>query len=189
MTTPTSPTGTRTTTWILDPKHTLVEFAARYMLFTTVKGRFTGVSGTIRSDERDDDPSGSSVEVEIDAASLDTGEPQRDTHLRSADFLDVERFPSLTFSSTRIEPIDRERFRVYGELTIRDVTREVALDARRHGRVRTPFGTEVAGFTATTEINRTDWGLTWNVALEAGGWLVGDTVNILLEVQAIRQED
>ena len=171
--------------WVLDPKHTLVEFAATYMMFTTVKGRFPGVSGTIHAE---DDLGRSSVQVEIDAASLDTREPQRDTHLRSADFLDVERFPTITFTSTRIELIDRERFRVYGNLTIRDLTREVALDTRRHGRARTPFGTEVAGFTVETEINRKDFGLTWNVALEAGGWLVGDRIKILLEVQAIKQD-
>ena len=188
MTTATTPTQTPATTWVIDPKHTLVEFAAKYMTFTTVKGRFSGVSGTIHADERDDDPRQSSVEVEIDAASLDTREAQRDAHLRSADFLDVERYPSITFTSTRVEPIDRERFRVYGELTIRGRTGEVALEARRHGRARTPQGTEVAGFSAATAINRQDWGLTWNVALEAGGWLVSDTLDILLEVQAIKQD-
>jgi polyisoprenoid-binding protein YceI len=108
--------------------------------------------------------------------------------LRSADFLDVERYPSITFSSTRVDPIDADHFRVHGLLTIRDVTREVALDVIRQGRARTPTGLEVAGFTVETGIDRKDFGLTWNVALEAGGWLVADSVKILIEVQAVRQD-
>ncbi len=179
---------TAVTVWIIDPKHTLVEFAARYMTLTTVKGRFTGVSGTIRMAQPDGGLEGSSVEVEIDSASLDSREPQRDAHLRSADFLDVERYPSITFTSTRVEPVDGDHFWVHGELTIRDVRREVALEVTRHGSARTPTGLEVAGFTAETQVDRKDFGLTWNVALEAGGWLVADSVKILLEVQAVRQD-
>jgi polyisoprenoid-binding protein YceI len=175
-------------TWIIDPKHTLVEFAARYMTLTTVKGRFSGVSGTIRAPELAGDVAGSSVEVDIDSASLDSREPQRDAHLRSADFLDVERYPSIMFTSTRVDLVDAEHFRVRGALTIRDVTREVALDVTRQGRARTPAGLEVAGFTVETGIDRKDFGLTWNVALEAGGWLVSDNVKILIEVQAVRQD-
>jgi len=175
-------------TWIIDPKHTLVEFAARYMSLTTVKGRFSGVSGTIRTAEPDGDLDGSTVEVEIDSASLDSREPQRDAHLRSADFLDVERFPSITFESTRLEAVDADHFTVQGALTIRDVTHDVALKVTRQGRARTPTGLEVAGFTAEAQIDRKDFGLKWNVALEAGGWLVADTVKILLEIQAIRQD-
>jgi polyisoprenoid-binding protein YceI len=180
--------ATELTTWIIDPKHTLVEFAARYMTLTTVKGRFSSVSGTIRAPDIDADLGGSSVEVEIDSASLDSREAQRDAHLRSADFLDVERYPSITFTSTRLERIDGDRFRVHGALTIRDVTREVALEVTRQGQARTPTGLEVAGFTAETQIDRNDFGLKWNVALEAGGWLVADRVKILIELQAIRQD-
>ncbi len=183
-----APMLTDLTTWIIDPTHTLVEFAARYMTITTVKGRFAGVSGTIHAAQEPLDSGQATVEVEIDAASLDTGDPRRDSHLRSADFLDVERFPSITFTTTRVDPIDATRFRVYGQLTIRDVTREVALNVTRQGEAKTPTGLEVAGFTASTDINRKDFGLVWNVPLEAGGWLVGDTVTIQLEVQAVRQD-
>lgn len=175
----------RTTTWQIDPAHTLVEFAAKHMMFTTVKGRFTGVRGTIV--DHQDDPSQSSVEAEIDAATITTGDEQRDTHLRSADFLDVENHPTISLKSTRIEG-SKEHFRVIGDLTIRGTTREVTLDANFNGRGRNPYGKDVAGFSAETEINRKDFGLTWNVALEAGGWLVGDRIKIELDVQAVRQE-
>lgn len=175
---------TPTATWEIDPSHTLVELAVKHMMFTTVKGRFTGVKGTIV--EREDDPTRSSVEAEIDASTITTGDDQRDAHLKSADFLDAERYPTITFRSTRIEGT-RERFRVVGDLSIRGTTREVALDAEVVGRATNPFGKEVAGFTASAEINRKEFGLTWNVALEAGGWLVGDTVKISLDVQAVKQ--
>ena len=175
----------RTTTWQIDPSHTLVELAAKHMMFTTVKGRFTGVKGTIV--EHEDDPTQSSVQAEIDAATITTGDEQRDAHLKSADFLDVENYPTITFRSTRIQGT-RERFRVIGDLTIRGTTREVVMDAEFGGRGRNPYGKEVAGFTATGEINRKDFGLTWNVALEAGGWLVSDTSKNNLDVQAGRQE-
>ena len=173
------------TTWQIDPSHTLVEFSAKHMMFTTVKGRFPGVKGTIVVDEAD--PSRSSVQAEIDVASLDSGEGQRDAHLKSADFLDVEKYPTITFRSTPVERIDEDRSRVIGDLTIRGTTREVVLDAELTGRGQTPFGTEVIGFAATTTINRKDFDLTWNVALEAGGFLVGDTIKIALEVQAVKQ--
>jgi polyisoprenoid-binding protein YceI len=176
----------RRTVWLIDPKHTLVEFAVTYLTFTTVKGHFTGVSGTIRAD--DADPARASVEVEIDAASLDTSEGRRDTHLRSSDFLDVERYPTIAFTSTRVEPIDAHRLLVHGDLTIRGTTRGVALHAELKGRGRNPEGLDVVGLTARTEINRRDFGLTWNQALEAGGVLVGDAVAIQIEVQAIRQD-
>jgi polyisoprenoid-binding protein YceI len=176
----------RQTVWLIDPKHTRVEFAATYLMMTTVKGLFTGVSGTVRMDE--EDLARSSVVVEIDAASLDTGEERRDTHLRSADFLDVERYPLLTFTSTHVEPVGSDRYRVHGDLTIRDTTREVVLDTHLKGRGRTPDGMDVVAFTAQTEIGRQDFGVQWNQTLESGGVLVGEAVAILLEVQALRQE-
>ena len=176
----------RRTVWQIDPKHTAVEFAVSYLTFPTVKGRFEGVSGTIRGDAAD--PARASVEVEIDAASLDTGEGRRDTHLRSADFLDVERHPTLSFTSTRVEPLDGRRLRVHGDLTIRGTTRAVVLDAELKGRGPNPEGLEVVGLAARTGIDRRDFGLTWNQALETGGLLVGNAVAIQLEVQAIRQE-
>jgi polyisoprenoid-binding protein YceI len=176
----------RRTVWQIDPKHTLVEFAVSYLAFTTVKGSFDGVSGTIRAD--DQDPARSSVDVESDAASLDTREGRRDTHLRSGDFLDVERYPTITFTNTRVEVLAPNRWRVHGDLTIRGTTRPVALEAELKGRGRNPEGLEVVGLAARTEINRRDFGLTWNRALETGGVLVGDTVAIQLQVQAIRQD-
>ena len=176
----------RRTVWQIDPKHTLVEFAVIYLTFTTVKGRFDGVSGTIQGEAAD--LAHASVEVEIDAGSLDTREGRRDTHLRSADFLDVERYPTIDFASTHVEPIDGHRMRIHGDLTIRGTTRAVVLDAELKGRGRNPEGLEVVGLTARTEINRRDFGLTWNQMLETGGVLVADTVAIQIEVQAIRQD-
>ena len=185
MTTATIEIQPQTTTWQIDPSHTLVELAAKHMMFTTVKGRFTDVKGTIV--EQEDDPTQSSVQAEIDAATITTGDEQRDAHLKSADFLDVENHPTITFRSTRIEGT-RERFRVIGDLTIRGATREVVLEAELAGQGTNPYDKEVAGFTATGQINRKDFGLNWNVALEAGGWLVSDTIKINLDVQAVRQE-
>jgi polyisoprenoid-binding protein YceI len=183
MTTQTQSQASRRTTWEIDPKHTLVELSVKHMMFTTVKGRFADVGGTITIDE--DDPAGYSVEAEIGAASIDTREEQRDAHLRSADFLDAETYPTITFTSRRVEPgRARDELRVIGDLTIRGVTREVALDTTLNGRGQNPWGQQVAGFTAETTINRKDFGLNWNAALEAGGVLVGETVKILIEVQA-----
>ena len=176
--------ATQATTWTIDPKHTLVEFSAKHMMFTTVKGRFGGVSGTIIENEAD--PSQSSVDVEIDAATIDTREPQRDGHLRSEDFLHVEAHPLITFKSTQVEAVGKDHLRVTGDLTIRGATRSVVLDTTITGRGTTPFGQQAAGFSAETSINRKDFGLTWNVALEAGGFLVGDQIKIVLEVEAVR---
>jgi polyisoprenoid-binding protein YceI len=186
LSTAVQPRAGQCTVWEIDPKHTLVEFGVKHMMFTTVKGRFTGVRGTINcADEAD--AARASVEAEIDAASVDTGEEQRDAHLRSAEFLDAERHPTLTFNSTGVERLDTERLRVVGDLTIRGVTREVALETTFNGMGKNPYGQEVAGFTAETTINRKEFGLTWNAALESGGLLVGDKLEILIEVQAIRK--
>jgi polyisoprenoid-binding protein YceI len=171
--------------WRIDPAHTLVEFSVRHLMVATVKGRFTGVRGTIVADAAD--PARSAVEVAIDAATIDTREARRDAHLRSADFLDAERHPTITFRSTRVEPLGRDRLRVVGALTIRGATREVALEATVNGRGADLSGAEVAGYTATATLDRTAFGLTWNVALETGGVLVGETVGVHIEVEAIRQ--
>jgi polyisoprenoid-binding protein YceI len=172
-------------TWQIDPGHALVEFSGKHMMFSTVKGRFQAVRGTVAWNEAD--PASSTIVAEIDATSLGSGSNDRDNHLKSPDFLDVERFPTIRFESVRVEPLGPERARVVGNLTIRDVTRPVELDARLTGRGRSPWGQEVAGFAATTSINRKEWGLTWNVALEAGGFLVGDRIDISLDVEAIKQ--
>lgn len=181
-TTVATPTGT--TTWKIDPAHSHIEFAVRHMMISTVKGRFTGVDGVVRIDEAN--PAAADVDVRIDTATIDTREAQRDAHLRSADFFDVEKFPAITFISKRA--IDRKgrEFTLPGELTIHGVTRPVALTVSDEGRGRDPWGGERLGFSATTTIKRSDFGLTWNQALEAGGVLVGDDVKVLLELELIK---
>lgn len=176
-------------TWSIDPVHSSVEFAVKHLMITTVRGRFKRFSGTIAVDEQDIDRS--TVEVEIDAASIDTGNEDRDRHLRSEDFLDAERHPKITFRSREIHGASFEegaRFRVKGDLTIRGETMEVELDARFEGRGPDAEGRERVGFHATGTIDRRDWGLRWNRTLETGGLLVANEVRIEIDVQAIRQE-
>jgi polyisoprenoid-binding protein YceI len=180
-------TSPATTTWTLDPDHSSIEFAARHMMITTVKGRIGDVRGTIVLDQTD--PVRSTAEAEFNTASIDTRSVPRDQHLRSADFLDVENFPTLTFRSTRLtgSPLtEGAGFQIIGDLTIRGVTREVALDATFEGRGTDPWGTEKVSFSADTKIDRRDFGLTWNAALETGGMLVSNDVKIHLEIQAAR---
>jgi polyisoprenoid-binding protein YceI len=173
------------TTWNVDSSHSGVHFSVRHMVVSKVRGRFAKYTGTVHLD---DDLTKSRVEVAIDAASIDTGTADRDTHLRSADFFDVEKFPSLTFRSTRVERIDDQKFRMVGDLTIRDVTREVALEAIYGGRSKDPWGNERAGFEAKASIDRKDFGLTWNQVLELGGVLVGDRVDLEIEVEVVRAQ-
>ena len=177
-------TQTQTSVWTIDPSHSSVEFSVKHMMFATVKGRFSDVQGTISLDE--DSHATSAVDVEIAAASVDTRDEKRDAHLRSADFFDAETYPTITFKSTKVEPKGANRAAVTGDLTIRGVTREVVLDTEETGRGQSPFGQDVIGFTATTTINRKDYGLNWNAALESGGVLVGDEVRITLDVEATR---
>jgi polyisoprenoid-binding protein YceI len=175
-------------TWTLDPAHTLVEFSGKHMMFTTVKDRFGAFSGELSVDEAH--PERSRVAVEIDAASLDTRTERRDTHLRSADFLHVEAFPTITFASTRIDLPAGARvrpglaFKVAGDLTIRGTSRPVVLDAEFTGEGTGPMGNPIKAFAAKTKLNRKDFGLTWNVVLETGGVLVGDEIKIEVETQA-----
>jgi polyisoprenoid-binding protein YceI len=171
-----------TTTWAIDPSHSVVELAVKHMMFSTVKGRFANVAGTIVLSEAD--LSASSVTAEIDAASIDTREAQRDAHLRSADFLDTETYPTIAFRSTGVVPRGQDRFILVGDLTIRGITREVSLEAEFAGKGIDPWGGLRAGFTASTAINRKEFGLTWNQPLETGGVLVSDQVKITLEIQA-----
>jgi polyisoprenoid-binding protein YceI len=170
-------------TWEVDPAHTTAEFVARHIL-TPVRGRFNDVSGRIQVAE---DPTQSTIEATIHTGSVFTNESKRDGHLRSPDFFDVERYPTITFKSTRITDQGEGRYKVFGDLTIRDVTKEVALDAEFLGVDRTPFGTEVAAFSASTEVAREDWGLTWNLALESGGWLVSKRVQLEIHAEVIRR--
>jgi polyisoprenoid-binding protein YceI len=177
---------TQRQTWTLDPAHSEVEFGVRYMMISTVKGHFTGVEGTIHLDEQD--ISDSSVDVTIDTRSIDTRNADRDAHLRSEDFFDVEHYPTIRFRSREIVA-GGDGFRVKGDLTIRDVTREVVLDAEELGRGTDPWGNPRVAFRADTRISREEFGLTWNQALETGGVLVGDEIRLALEVQAIPAAD
>ncbi len=169
--------------WNIDTTHSSINFSVRHMVFAKVRGRFGEWSGAVRLDPND--LTRSSVEVEVQSASIDTGVKDRDNHLRSPDFFDVERFPALRFKSTKVEQTSAERYRLHGELTIRDITREVVLDVEHGGRAKDPWGNTRAAFTASTSVNRNDFGLTWNQLLETGGVLVGERIDIELEVQAV----
>ena len=172
------------TTWTIDPSHSNVEFAVRHLMISTVKGRFGEVSGTVVADPAS--PTTGKVDITIGVASVDTREAQRDAHLRSADFFDAENFPSMTFRSTRIEG-QGDRFKVAGDLTIRGVSRPVVLDVTSEGVGKDPWGGERAGFSAVTRIKRSEFGLTWNQALETGGVVVGDEIKISLDVELVKQ--
>ena len=172
------------TVWKIDPVHPIVEFAVPHLIFPTVPGRFADVEGTISIVPND--PSKSSVSATIKAASIDTRTGQRDDHLRSIDFLHAEQYPELTFTSTRIAG-DKDKFKVTGQLTIRGVTREVVLEASEEGSGKDPWGGERIGFSATTKLDRRDFGLVWNQAIETGGVVVGNEVKVSIEVQAVRQ--
>jgi len=170
--------------WTIDPMHTQVEFSAKHMGIMTVKGHFTGVEAAI--DFNENDFTASSVEATIDTGTLTTNDERRDGHLKSADFLDVEQFPTIAFKSTRIEHAAHDQYKMTGDLTIRNVTRPVTLEVVYSGQGKDPMGNLHAGFSAHTTINRKDWGLTWNVALETGGLLVGEDIKLALEVEALK---
>ena len=180
-----APAAGSKTAWRLDPAHTIVEFSAKHLMITTVKGRIPDVKGTIYIDEQN--PKNSSVEATLNAASLDTRTEQRDQHLRSADFLEVEKYPEIKFRSTRIEG-EGDSFKVTGDLTIRDVTKPITLDVDLEGRTKDPWGGERVGFSAKGKIDRRDFGLTWNQVLEAGGVVVGNDIKIDLDVQAVKTD-
>ena len=173
-------------TWTLDPAHSSVTFSAKHMMVTTVRGSMH-LRDVALSFDPDDLPA-SSVRVSIDAASIDTGQEARDQHLRSADFLETEAHPTIDFASTRIETYGDD-YRIHGDLTIRGVTRPVVLDAEFAGIVPNMQGGRRAAFSATTKIDREDFGLTWNVALEQGGWLVGKQIKIEIDLAAVSVED
>lgn len=174
-------------TWTFDPAHSEASFAVKHLMISTVKGSFRNISGKVILDETN--PAASSVEAEIDAASIDTRQEQRDGHLRSADFFDVEKYPTLSFRSTNVEPKGNGEFRVAGDLTIRGVTKPVVLDVEETGRGKDTSGTDRVGYVATTKFDRTDFGLTWNQALETGGIMVGNEVKVTLDVQAVLGQD
>jgi polyisoprenoid-binding protein YceI len=169
--------------WSFDPAHSSIGFSVRHLMISKVRGHFNKWEGTFDYDEAD--PTKSKLSVRIDAASIDTREEKRDAHLRSPDFFDAAKYPALTFESTRIER-DGDDYVVTGNLTIRDVTRAVQLKVESLGRTKDPWGGERAGFSASTSINRKDFGLSWNVALETGGVLVGEKIDIGIEIEAVR---
>ncbi len=178
--------------WTIDPAHTTVGFSARHMGLSTVRGRFTKFGGDVELDPAN--LTRTKGRAEIETASIDTGNADRDAHLRSADFFDAERFPKIVFEVRQIESAGQDRYRVTGDLTIRDVTRPVELEYEHAGEGKDPYGNRKLGGTLRGSINRSDWGLTWNVALEAGGFLVSDRINIEVEGQlaetaeAVREE-
>lgn len=177
---------TRTTSvWQIDPTHSSVEFAVRHMMVATVKGGFKTLSGHVDLDEAawvD-----SRIEAEIDAASVDTGVADRDTHLRSPDFFDVARFPRIAFRGTAVEAEAADRGQVRGELTIRDVTRPVTLTVDYLGEIRDPWGNRRRGYTAEASLNRKDFGMNWNQILDTGGVLVGDKIKVTLNIETVEK--
>lgn len=182
---PTATEATTATTWNIDPIHSSAEFKVKHMMVSNVKGQFTGVTGTLKLDESD--VTHSTVEATIEAASVNTRNAQRDTHLKSADFFDVEKFPALAFKSTAIARLDPGRLSVTGDLTIHGVTRSVTFEVEGPTTpAKDPWGGTRIGLEAATKISRKDFGLTYNAALETGGVLVGDEVSISLDVEFVK---
>jgi polyisoprenoid-binding protein YceI len=172
-------------TWRVDPVHSTVQFAVKHMGIATVRGKFTRFEGTLEVGE---DLSSSKAYGKVDVASIDTNEPDRDAHLRSADFFDVERYPEITYETTRVVPIDAESSTVYGNLTMHGVTKEVRLEVAVEGTETDPWGNERVGLSASGFLLRSDFDMRFNQALGSGNLLVGDKVNISLDISAVRQE-
>jgi polyisoprenoid-binding protein YceI len=173
--------------WVIDSAHTEVNFTVRHMMISNVRGQFQKLSGTVEFDETN--PAATTVDVQIEAASVNTKDEKRDGHLMSPDFFAAAQYPHLTFKSKRVDVKDATHARLVGDLTIRDITKEVTLEVEFNGLAKSPWGTTNAGFSARTSINRKDWGLNWNVALETGGILVGDQINIAIELEVVKQPD
>ncbi len=167
--------------WIVDYSHSQVQATVRHMMISKARGQFDRF--TVNSDIDEQNVAGSKIDVQIEAASINTHDDKRDAHLRSADFLDAANYPIITFKSTRGEMLDATHGRLIGDLTIRAVTHEVVLDVEHLGKAKSPWGVTSAGFSAHAVVNRKDWGLNWNAALETGGWLVSDAVNIDIEIE------
>ena len=174
-------------TWTIDSAHTNLGFSVTHMMLAKVRGEFEEFEGAIAFDP--ENPAETKVDLTIDVASLTTRNKDRDAHLRSPDFFDVEQYPAMTFKSKRVEMISDNEAKLVGDLTIKGITREVVLDVNYAGQAQSPWGTVNAGFTAGTTINRTDWGLTWNQALETGGVLVSEQVSINVETELVKQAE
>jgi polyisoprenoid-binding protein YceI len=174
------------TRWEIDPAHTSVQFSIRHLMISNVRGEFTKVSGTVVGDEKD--PTRSTVEATIDTASIDTREPKRDEHLRSPDFLDTTKYPTMTFKSKRIEKAGENKYKVTGDLTLHGVTKEVVLDVEGPTPpTKDPMGKTRAGAQATAKLDRRDFGITWSKALEGGGLVVGNDVNVTIDVEGVQK--
>jgi polyisoprenoid-binding protein YceI len=171
--------------WNADYSHSVIEFSVRHLMLAKTRGSFEKFTVNLTADEAT--PANSSVEVQIDVTSLNTRDANRDGHLKSPDFLDAAKYPFITFKSTGLDLTSEQNATLSGELTIRDITKPVTLDVEYHGQSKSPWGTTNAGFAASTKIRRSDWDLTWNVALETGGVLVGEEITITIELELIKQ--
>ena len=171
-------------TWQIDSAHSQIYFTVRHMMISKVRGQFESFSGEVNYDE--ENPTRTTVDIQIDAASLNTKEAQRDGHLKSPDFLDVANYPVVRFQSTKVEQSSADSGKLYGNLTIRDITKPVVLDVEYAGQAQSPWGNISAGFSGSTTINRKEWGLNWNQALETGGVLVGDKIQIEIELELVK---
>lgn len=173
--------------WQIDTSHSDIQFSVRHMMISKARGRFESFSGTVNFDENN--PTNTTVNIEVDLNSINTRDEKRDGHLRSADFFDVENYPTMTFVSKKVEQTDEFNGRLIGDLTIRGVTHEVALDVQYSGTAKSPWGTVSAGFSAKGKVNRKEFGLNWNAALETGGVLVGEDVEIAIELEIVKQPE
>lgn len=173
--------------WQADYSHSQIQFSVRHMMISTVRGQFDKF--TVNADINEQDITQSKLDVQIDAASVNTKFEQRDNHLRSPDFFHAKEYPFITFKSKRGVKVDATHGKLIGDLSIREHTKEVTLDVEFLGQVKSPWGTTNAGFSAKTKLNRKDWDLNWNVALEAGGWLVSDDITIEIEIEFVQQPE
>lgn len=169
--------------WTIDLSHSEINFKVRHMMISNVRGQFEQFSGSVNFDEAN--PVLTTVDIQVEISSINTNEEKRDAHLRSADFFDAENYPVMTFQSKKVEQVDENNARLIGDLNIRGVSREITLNVEYLGKAKSPWGTTSAGFTAAARINRKDWDLTWNVALETGGWLVGETIDIEIALELV----
>lgn len=174
-----------TTKWVLDPTHTEIGFKAKHLMITTVSGKFEKFEGVVETEG--DDLSTAKISFVAETNSINTANEQRDGHLKSAEFFDAEKFPQLKFVSTKFEKVDDENYKLYGDLTVRDVTKAVQLSIEYSGTAQDPWGNTKAGFVLSGKINRKDWGLNWNVGLETGGVLVSEEIKLNCEVQLVKQ--
>ena len=173
--------------WQIDASHSNINFTARHMMISKVRGQFENFDGTINFDP--DQPENTTVDISIDVSTLSTNDEQRDNHLKSPDFFDASKYPGMTFKSKKVEQLDEDSGKLYGDLTIRGKTQPVVLEVEYAGLAKSPWGTTSAGFSASTTVNRKDWGLNWNQALETGGFLVGDKIKIDIDLELIKQPE